>query len=119
SDRDAGAVDVTSRNAEQAGVAQDLVVTRASISELVPPADREPGWLITNPPYGKRASAGRDLRDLFARLGQVVRTELSGWSIALLVHDRRLAAHTGLSLTDRLSFTNGGIGVHLLTAEVP
>jgi putative N6-adenine-specific DNA methylase len=119
SDRDEGAVDATRRNAEHAGVAGDLTLRRASISELVRPTDNDPGWLITNPPYGKRASAGRDLRDLFARLGQVARAELPGWSIALLVHDRRLATHTGLAMVERLSFANGGLTVHLLTADVP
>jgi putative N6-adenine-specific DNA methylase len=118
SDRDTGAVDATLDNAARAGVADDLTIERASISELARPDDRA-GWLVTNPPYGKRVSAGDDRRDLFARLGQVARRQLSGWSVALLVHDRRLANHSGLALHDRLAFQNGGLDVHLVTADVP
>ena len=40
-----------------------------------------------------------------------MRTNLPGWSIALLVHDRRLAHHTGLPLDERLAFENGGLPV--------
>ena len=72
---------------------------------------------MSNPPYGKRTSAGADLRNLFARLGQAVRTDLPGWSIALLVHDRRLAHHTGLPLDERLAFENGGLPVRLLVSR--
>jgi putative N6-adenine-specific DNA methylase len=61
--------------------------------------------------------AGGDLRDLYARLGDVVRTRLPGWRVGLLAADRRLAGHTGLALEEVLRTTNGGIGVRFLVCE--
>ena len=90
-----------------------------AISHLEPPAGRaERGWLLTNPPYGTRVGGG-DLRDLYARTGDVVRNRFPGWSIGLLVADRALAHQLKLTWTTALRTTNGGLPVELLTAPVP
>jgi putative N6-adenine-specific DNA methylase len=118
-DRDQGAVGAAADNAARAGVAGDLDVARAAISELTAPGPGEadgPGWLVTNPPYGRRLRAGRDLRDLYARLGQVVGARLDGWTVGLLVDDPVLAGHSGLALRPAWRSTNGGVGVHYLVA---
>lgn len=117
SDRDAGAVDATAINAERAGVVDSISVLRRSLSEVHRPGV-EPGWLITNPPYGKRASGATDLRNLYARLGQVAKRELEGWSVGLLVADRNLAGHAGLPFEERLHTTNGGLDVCFLTTKI-
>jgi putative N6-adenine-specific DNA methylase len=111
-DRDAGAVEATRANAARAGVASLVEARRASVSELVPPPGG-PGWLVTNPPYGRRTGGG-DLRDLYARLGAVVSERFGGWHVGLLA-DGRLAASTGLALSPAFSTDNGGIPVRLLT----
>jgi putative N6-adenine-specific DNA methylase len=117
SDRDPKAVAAATANAERAGVAERVTVQRAALSALEPPGDG-PGWLVTNPPYGKRSGAGADRRDLYARLGQVVRRRLRGWTVALLVDDVRMSGHAGLRLTERLRTVNGGIPVRLMVGRV-
>jgi putative N6-adenine-specific DNA methylase len=114
-DRDQGAVKATAANAARAGVAEFVDVAQGTVSDLVAPGSTS-GLLITNPPYGKRISDGGDLRDLFARFGDVARTRFGGWTIALLVADPRLAGHTGLDTDERLRTENGGIPVRLLVA---
>lgn len=116
-DRDAGAIEVATGNAARAGVPEDIVFRRAAISALEPPPG--PGVIVTNPPYGVRVGQSRDLRDLYARLGQVLRRRCPGWSVALLSARAELAAQTGLDLSTALSTTNGGIRVRLLTGSVP
>ena len=116
-DRDAGAVEATRANAARAGVASLVDARQASVSELVPPPGG-PGWLVTNPPYGRRTGGG-DLRDLYARLGAVVTERFGGWHVALLVADGRLAGSTGLALSTTLSTDNGGIPVRLMTGGPP
>jgi putative N6-adenine-specific DNA methylase len=113
-DRDDGAVAATRTNAGRAGVGGDLDVERATISDLAPPPGTDPGWVLTNPPYGHRVRGGADLRDLYARLGQVVGGRLPGWHVGLLVGDTALAGHTRLPLTPRWRSSNGGIPVHFL-----
>lgn len=119
-DRDAGAVATAEDNARRAGVSAHLTFERAAISELAPPEGTSgPGWIVSNPPYGRRLASTGDLRDLFARFGQVVRAQLPGWSIALLVQDRRAADHAALGWTERFRTTNGGIPVRCVTALAP
>jgi putative N6-adenine-specific DNA methylase len=117
SDRDAGAVEAATENAARAGVGDDIAVACHAVSDLPELPDGSPaGWMVTNPPYGKRVAGRGDLRNLYARLGDVARVVLPGWGVALLAADDRLARHTGLPLTPALATTNGGVPVHLLTA---
>ncbi len=116
SDRDEGAVESAISNAERAGVASDISFRRAAVSGLeVPPV---PGWLVTNPPYGARVGERNRLRDLYAQLGNVARRRLPGWRLALLSAHPMLEGHTGLELTERLAFSNGGIRVRMMAGVV-
>jgi putative N6-adenine-specific DNA methylase len=94
-------------------VAADLEVERAPLSDL-PVPEGGPGWLVTNPPYGRRVRAGRDRRDLYARLGQLARTRLPEWTVGLLTEDVALAGHSGLALQPAWQALNGGIPVRYL-----
>jgi putative N6-adenine-specific DNA methylase len=114
-DRDAGVIDQAVANAERAGVADLVRFERRSVSEVEPPHE-QPGWIITNPPYGGRASSGADLRNLFARFGQVVTERFGDWHVGVLTADPRLAGHTGLSFDTRLRTSNGGIPVSFQVA---
>jgi len=115
-DRDEGAVRATAANAERAGVADLVDVRHGALSHTVGSvrADRT-GLLLTNPPYGERVGAHRDLRDLYAALGTSVRDALPGWSLGMLAADRVLAAQARLPLVERFATTNGGIDVSFLT----
>ena len=96
-DRDAGAVAAATENAGRAGVGERVDVALAAVSALVPPPGAEPGWIVTNPPWGGRLGAGSgDVRDVYARLGQVVAERFARWGLALLVSDVRLAHAAGL-----------------------
>lgn len=111
SDRDAGAIEISKSNATRAGV-QDLIEFNCqAISSIAPP--EEPGYLVTNPPYGFRINTNKDLRNLYAQLGNVVRTNCMNWNIAILCSDQRLLAQTKIRLEPTLKFSNGGIGVIL------
>jgi putative N6-adenine-specific DNA methylase len=116
SDRDAGAVAASVANAERAGVAADVEWRRAAISALVPPAGR--GWIVTNPPYGVRVGEHRDLRDLYAQLGNVARRCCPGWEVAFLAVQPELERQTGLERAVRFATENGGIRVRLVQGRV-
>ncbi len=109
SDRDAGAIASAQANAERAGV--DALVRFAchAVSAIEPPA--EPGFVVTNPPYGQRVRGGADLRNLYAQFGNVLRARCPGWRVAFLSSDRTLLSQTALRLDTDLTFINGGIKV--------
>ncbi len=117
SDRDAGAIRAARANAERAGVAPDIRFVERSVSDLERHAG--PGQLVSNPPYGVRVSEGRELRDLFARLGQVCRERVPGFGVTLLVPEAPLERATGLSFRELFHTQNGGLPVRAMHAAAP
>jgi putative N6-adenine-specific DNA methylase len=117
SDRDAGAIHMAQANAERAGVGEQVEFTQAAVSAAQPPST--PGWVVTNPPYGRRVSSGKDLRDLYARLGQVLVEKCPGWQFAVLCNDSRLLAVSRLPVTRRISTDNGGLPVMIAMGKIP
>lgn len=116
-DRDAGAIRMARENAARAGVAEYIEFAQQPISALQAPAGD--GWIVSNPPYGLRLSAGKDLRNLYAQFGQVLRTHCPDWHVALLGTDMKLLAQTGLSLTATRTFLHGGLRVQVGQGRVP
>ena len=115
-DRDAGAIDATTANAERAGVAEHLrlhVTALSATGYLDEVQASPPGLVITNPPYGVRVSSSKGLRDLYASLGNLMRGPLVPWDLAFLAADDTLARATGLALSPILRSKNGGIDVTL------
>jgi putative N6-adenine-specific DNA methylase len=117
-DRDAGAVAATGENAVRAGVADLVDVDEAAVSALVPPDAAGAGAIVTNPPWGGRLRGG-DLRDLYARLGQVARGRFPGWTLAVLTSDPSLSRAIGGPGEVRLRTRSGGTAVHLDVRTVP
>lgn len=116
SDRDAGAVRMAQENAERAGVAGCIQFTCRAVSAIEPPAG--PGWVVANPPYGLRVSEGKDLRNLYAQFGNVLRVKCPAWQVAILCNDVALLAQTGIKLDTSLSLINGGVNVRLARGRV-
>ncbi len=118
SDRDAGAIKIAQENAQRAGVADWIQFTCQAVSHLAAPATAA-GFFVTNPPYGLRVSPGKDLRNLYAQFGNVLRARFPGWQVAILSSDMLLLGQTGMKLETVLSFNNGGLPVRLVCGRVP
>ena len=116
SDRDAGAIEAATANAERAGVLADVELAIASVSAIDPPPG--PGWIVTNPPYGVRVGETEALRNLYAALGHAARDRAPGWTMALLSAESRLDAQVGVPFENALQTRNGGIPVHLAVGRV-
>ena len=116
SDRDAGAVTMAQENAARAGVEKFIHFDCQAVSSITPPPGL--GWVVTNPPYGMRVSEGKDLRNLYAQFGNVLRAHCQGWKVAMLSSDPILLGHTGLKLDTTFSTINGGVGVRLGRGQV-
>lgn len=117
SDRDSGAVEATRANAARAGVAVDVEQAPLSAARVFGESPATTGALVTNPPYGRRVRGGPDLRVLYQRLGERVRSLPAGWRCALAVADRGLANATGLSMSSRLMTDHGGGKIYFMIAE--
>jgi putative N6-adenine-specific DNA methylase len=120
SDRDAGAIQAAQANAERAGVADCIEFSCRAVSAVEPPPG--PGWVVTNPPYGVRVSGSRDLRNLYAQFGNVMRAKCPGWRVALLreADSDQLIHNTGLAFdaAPGIPLVNGGLKVKLMRGNV-
>jgi putative N6-adenine-specific DNA methylase len=116
SDRDAGAVKSSQANADRAGVLDMIEFRCQAVSSIIPPAGS--GWVVTNPPYGLRLGEGKDLRNLYAQFGNVLRQKCSGWSVSVLCSHLALLGQMHVKLDTSLGLVNGGIRVRLGKGKV-
>jgi putative N6-adenine-specific DNA methylase len=113
-DRDAGAIAAARANAVRAGVASCIRFDQVALHDA-PPLDGA-GWIVSNPPYGRRVQVGRGdasdgarLRALYRDLG--ARAAAMRWGLALLTDDEALARAAGLAAAPVLRTSNGGLPV--------
>lgn len=115
-DRDTTAVEITTKNAERAGVADVVAVEQRVVSHLE--GRTGPGWIATNPPYGKRVGDG-DLVPLYKRFGAVLRERRPEWGLVMIANDRALARAADGRLAPAAgfsgSFGHGGLRVQVLS----
>jgi len=105
SDIHGGALSLARRNAEAAGVADDITWKQADFRKLDPAETY--GVLITNPPYGHRVGEG-DVRALYRDMPLVFRN-LPTWSLFVLTSDKAFERIVGRSADRRRKLYNGNI----------
>jgi putative N6-adenine-specific DNA methylase len=116
-DRDKGAIESASANASRAGQKNEITFVQQAISSLEP--CEAPGWVITNPPYGVRVSGNKDLRDLYARFGEILKHKFSNWKVGILCSDPKLTGNLKLGNPEKtIKFSNGGIPVEYSIFEI-
>ncbi len=117
SDRDNGAVKMSTENAERAGVSEFTSFTQKTISDIKPPC-KTPGLVILNPPYGSRISDTKQLTALYQTTGNILRRHFSGWRVGMITTETTLAQATGLPvLQAELPVLHGGLRVNLFQTK--
>jgi putative N6-adenine-specific DNA methylase len=117
SDRDEGAVKMSSENAARAGVTALTEFKQQTISDITPPTSA-PGLVIVNPPYGTRIGDKQKLLPLYQTLGEVLRTRFANWRVGIIATDTALANATGLPfLSTTAPVQHGGLRVTLFRTE--
>lgn len=115
SDIKAGQVTKTGRNLARAGLEPLVALRRMALEEIEPPAAS--GLVICNPPYGRRLGDRPGLEELYAALGETMRTRLPGWRLGVITSHHSLARATGLEpLQVSAPLAHGGLKVRLYQA---
>lgn len=114
-DRDAGAIEAARANAERAGVSSLIEFEVRAVSAT--PHLEEKGTVITNPPYGLRVGEERDLRDLYAYLGQKLPLKLPHFDMWLLTGNPRLVTTAPFESTHQLLHGGLRVGFYHLKRE--
>lgn len=76
-------------------------------------------WIVTNPPYGERVGVERGLDESYRRLGRFLAANCSGYHLALLTSNPRLADALGLPGLQRRALLNGPLECLLLSGPLP
>ncbi|NVO56246.1 class I SAM-dependent RNA methyltransferase [Rhodobacteraceae bacterium B1Z28] len=97
SDRNSGAIEAASTNANQAGVSHITRFTQRAVSDIKP-SEGPAGLVIVNPPYGARIGDEKRLRSLYGSLGKVLMSRFSGWRVGIVTSSASLARSTRLPL---------------------
>lgn len=125
-DRDAGAI--TSSSANYHRIMQALAAngifseedclnrvefSAQAISNLTIAPTEIKGEIILNPPYGKRISGSKDLRNLYSQLGNVIRKTAVGWHLNYLAADDFLGGQIRIPTIKVLQMKTGSINISL------
>ena len=117
SDRDAGAVRMSTANADRAGVADMITFQNLSAADVQRP-DGAPGLVICNPPYGGRIGNQKMLFSIYTGFGEVIRERFTGWRVGLITSDANLAKATGLPFKPKgPPIPHGGLKVWLFQTD--
>ena len=73
------------------------------------------GTVVSNLPWGLRSRSSGDLRNLYAALGNVCRSRLPGWGLAVLVADMAMARQIRPRMASSLSLEVSGVRAWLMT----
>ncbi len=110
-DHDPTAIERATQNANKADISERISFSTQALSALLPPLPTT-GYLIANPPYGRRISRKASQKQgaeqiLLQRFAQY----FAGWSMGLLLPRDITPQHPTLQAQEITRFRNGGIPV--------
>ena len=116
SDRDPGAIRMSSENADRAGVGTVVAFEQKTLDAITPPTDA--GIWCSNAPYGRRVGTADALTGLFVQIGKLARDTFAEWRVALLMAEQSHVRALQSPVTEVLHTRVGGIQVGLYGVEV-
>lgn len=117
SDRNAGAIEMSTANADRASVGAVTQFRHCGASEVERPQG-PPGLVIVNPPYGGRIGDKKALFALYDALGRTLKQRFKGWRVGIVTNEASLAKATGLRFKPTAApVAHGGIKVTLYQTD--
>lgn len=116
SDWEDSAVSLATACIRAAGLGRKIRPAQRDARELTLPPG-EPGWILTNPPFGERLGDARNLRGMYRQFGERLSSIAAGWNVGLFTSDPSLAAAfgqgAGVSSHDRVPLFHGSLACTL------
>lgn len=109
-DIDGSMIEIAKRNAEKAGVADQIVFKQMQLSDFK--TNKENGVIVANPPYGDRLLSEEQAQALYAQMGATYKP-LTTWSKYILTSDLAFETHYGQRATKKRKLYNGAIRTDL------
>lgn len=116
-DNDAGVLETARKNAERAGVGQDIRWQNTDFFAFKP-QDQElaPGLVVLDPPYGRRLESGG--KAFYDQLGLHLRRYFQGWQTAILAPSKAMAMALKLPSARFWQISHGGSPVIVAMARL-
>lgn len=111
-DGDPAMIDAAKRNLTALGLNGAVSLRCADVLDLSAPAPA--GVLVANPPYGVRLGDEAQLKELYPRLGDLLKQRFAGWRAYFLSADADLPKRIGLAASKRTPLFNGSLECRLL-----
>ena len=105
-----------SENVRKAGLEDYIEILNSPFQECPLPPGL--GFLICNPPYGKRIGDENELPNLYKQLGQYCKEKASGWELWLLNGNAKLSKYLGMKASQRFQVNNGSIDCRWLNYKI-
>jgi 23S rRNA G2445 N2-methylase RlmL len=115
-DKDRAVLQKAKRNAERAGVENDITFQFGAVDSLEAPVPQ--GLMIVNPPYGERLGISEELKDVYRDLAFSLKRNFKGWNCWLLSGNEDLTKALKLKSTRRCPVFNGSIECRLLEYKI-
>lgn len=116
-DWEEAAVDIADRNANAAGVGQNVRFFVDDYTDT--PLPKTPGVLFMNPPYGERLEDEASLAPLYEGIGQWLRHGVpEGWQAWVITSSKPLSLKIGLRTSAILPFKNGPLDCRLIGYDI-
>ena len=109
-DIDARMVEIAKRNAEEAGVSEQILFKQMRLQDLH--TDKINGVIVSNPPYGERLLDDDAVTKLYQEMGQTF-VPLKTWSKFILTSDEAFEAKFGSQADKKRKLYNGTLKVDL------
>lgn len=106
SDIDEKMVAIAKRNAQEAGLSQDVTFSQLAVQDFK--TELKHGVIVANPPYGERLSDQASVRELYKQMGQVFKP-LTDWSKYILTADLEFEHFYGQKATKTRKLYNGAL----------
>ena len=103
-DIDERAVEAARENAEEAGVGDDIRISKMDMKKFR--AEEEHGIIITNPPYGERIGDDEKIQKIYRKLADILENRPT-WSLFLITTDKKLEESLGRKADRRRKLYNG------------
>lgn len=113
-DIDPRAVDAARANCERARLAPDTIRFSVGDARRVQP-DCEPGWIVTNPPYGERMEHDPEFWPAWA---ENLKRHYAGWQVNVISSDLELPSRLRLKPRRRTPVYNGALDCRLFRFEM-
>ncbi|MGA1976746.1 MAG: class I SAM-dependent RNA methyltransferase [Bacteroidales bacterium] len=106
SDISEAAAETANENIREAGLSGKISVIVKDFRETKPSSEN--GWLVFNPPYGKRLNPG-DMEKLYSMIGTTLKHNYPGHNAWLITSDREYLKFVGLKPQKKFTLYNGEI----------